>query len=300
MQGPRSFPLGRIQDLAAQEDCPLCRLVIKCLDKELAENAPETVYHLNWDDMYGDDISRHSKGGSRCLYISYGSPLPWGPRFFLLAADAPSELCLGRVVHQEINIQLLRRWMSMCDEWHGAECQEPVFHKVDNPWSLPSFFLIDAHMQCLVRPSTPSRYLALSYVWGTTKSLLTIQSNLHDLQKPLAFTRNSNLSNTVRDAIKLTEMLGERFLWIDQLCIVQDDITTKQIAIKNMDKIYAHAELTIVAAAGNNATVGLPGVNGRPRTPQIMEEVKEGLRLIFASRWPEELDHSYYETRAWT
>lgn len=292
IQNSSPFPLGRIQDIAAQEHCPFSRLVISCLDKEFAEKAPETVYYLSWDDYHGDD--------TRCLYISYGYTLPWGPRFLLLAADAPSELGFGRIVHEETDIQLLRRWMSLCSEWHGAECHEPVLCKVDSPWSLSSFFLIDVQMQCLVRPPAPSRYLALSYVWGASPSLLTTQSNLCDLRKPFALARNQNLSNTVRDAIRLTETLGERFLWIDQLCIIQDDITSKQPAIGNMDKIYAHAELTIVAAAGNNAVAGLPGINGRPRTPQVMEEVKEGLRLINASRWPHELDESYYETRAWT
>jgi hypothetical protein len=55
-------------------------------------------------------------------------------------------------------------------------------------------------------------------------------------------------------------MIGERYLWVDSLCIVQDDPQEKHGQIANMDAIYGNAILTINAAAGQDANAGLPGV----------------------------------------
>jgi hypothetical protein len=55
--------------------------------------------------------------------------------------------------------------------------------------------------------------------------------------------------------------MWERFLWVDSLSIEQDDPVHQKRQIDIMDTIYASATLTIVAAAGNHADSGLPGVS---------------------------------------
>ncbi len=64
------------------------------------------------------------------------------------------------------------------------------------------------------------------------------------------------------DAIKFTEMIGERYLWVDRLCIVQDDFEAKHAQIHNMGPIYANAYFTKVAALGTSADYGLRGIRG--------------------------------------
>jgi hypothetical protein len=49
----------------------------------------------------------------------------------------------------------------------------------------------------------------------------------------------------------LVKALNERFLWVDALCLVQND---------EMDMIYERVLMTIVAASGDNVNAGLPGV----------------------------------------
>lgn len=47
------------------------------------------------------------------------------------------------------------------------------------------------------------------------------------------------LPGTIEDAIRLTSSLGYRYLWIDALCIVQDDpISEKKRHLGRMDAIY--------------------------------------------------------------
>lgn len=71
----------------------------------------------------------------------------------------------------------------------------------------------------------------------------------------------ARLPQTVRDAMQLCLDLGERYLWVNSLCITQDDPITQKQQIDIMDSIYASATLTIVAAAGDHADSGLPGIS---------------------------------------
>ncbi|EIW52291.1 uncharacterized protein TRAVEDRAFT_156351 [Trametes versicolor FP-101664 SS1] len=64
------------------------------------------------------------------------------------------------------------------------------------------------------------------------------------------------LPATIRDAIKLTHMLGFRWLWVDSLCILQDSDEDKAHEIGRMHSIYRYAHLTIIAASAESVTQG--------------------------------------------
>lgn len=70
----------------------------------------------------------------------------------------------------------------------------------------------------------------------------------------------SQIPETIRNAIEVVKLLGERYLWVDTLCISQDDKETKSREIDSMAAIYANAILTIVAAEGGNSDYGLRGL----------------------------------------
>ncbi|OMP84353.1 hypothetical protein BK809_0000360, partial [Diplodia seriata] len=71
----------------------------------------------------------------------------------------------------------------------------------------------------------------------------------------------TQVPRTVEDAMQLTTMLGERFLWIDRLCIIQDDKDNWHSQIQMMGSIYANAYCTIIASGGRDADYGIPGLN---------------------------------------
>ncbi|KAH6647812.1 heterokaryon incompatibility [Truncatella angustata] len=62
------------------------------------------------------------------------------------------------------------------------------------------------------------------------------------------------LKDIVRDAISATKSLGYRYLWVDKHCIDQSNETDIRRQISQMGNIYAQAEVTIIAAAGQDAT----------------------------------------------
>jgi hypothetical protein len=71
--------------------------------------------------------------------------------------------------------------------------------------------------------------------------------------------------------MSLVYSLGERYLWVDALCIMQDDMEHKMRDIANMDRIYNHASATLVALHGADAAAGLPGLRPNSRPPQLVE-----------------------------
>lgn len=97
-------------------------------------------------------------------------------------------------------------------------------------------------------------YLALSYVWGNSEQAhQTTTSNVS------AYERGINprmLPQTLRDAIRVTHMLGFRSLWVDSLCILQDSPQDKAQEISGMHHIYRNAQLTIMAAGAQSVEAG--------------------------------------------
>jgi len=144
--------------------------------------------------------------------------------------------------------------------------------------------------------------VALSYVWGGSQSAETRLDNLE------AFRRNGSLKDcspslpqTILDAIKLVRKMGLNYLWIDRLCIVQDDFATKDDAISNMKYIYHATYITIVTATGKDAAAGLPGVRAGSRGwTQPIEEIQPGIRLTTSNPSSMEFLNSKYNARGWT
>jgi hypothetical protein len=76
----------------------------------------------------------------------------------------------------------------------------------------------------------------------------------------------------------VTKELHIRYLWVDALCIVQDDLSEKYTQMAIMAQIYLHAAVCLVAAAGSDANAGLPGVStGRSLWHQSATEVSSSL-----------------------
>jgi hypothetical protein len=110
------------------------------------------------------------------------------------------------------------------------------------------------------------------------------------------------IPNTIQDAMRMTKLLGERFLWVDSLCIIQDDDSDRRAQIRRMDSIYIGAFVTLIAACGDDCNTGLPGVPPhRARHPrQVVLEIGR-LRHASVHKDPfEELYSSRWNTRGWT
>ncbi|KAH7044622.1 heterokaryon incompatibility protein-domain-containing protein, partial [Macrophomina phaseolina] len=188
----------------------------------------------------------------------------------------------------------IEQWLGHCDKAHVGICDQAVPPRSTNV--LRTLLLVDIAQGCLVRLPTSTRYFALSYVWGNLPSTTeTRKENLDFLCSEgtiTATTRVLQLPNTIRDALRLLQRLGEKYLWVDRLCIVQDDEANRNVHITNMDSIYANAYCTIVAADGEDADYGLPGAGLRPR--HLLQRTLDFPSCSFKSIFPPDA------TRGWT
>lgn len=171
---------------------------------------------------------------------------------------------------QQVDFKLMRRWLKDCDHNHGPSCNHPrpgnrIKAEID-------LIFIDVVEECLVFGSSSDEYLVLSYTWGETNMCMTLLENVEARRQPKALA-SVPFPKSIRDAMNLVRSLGERLLWIDAICIVQDDDAQKRRDIPNMDIVYGRAYATIVALNGDNADAGLPGVAPGTRACQQIETI---------------------------
>lgn len=191
--------------------------------------------------------------------------LPWGFRL-QQKDDSNNDVPRGAIIDpQKIKIDTLRKWKNECLETHGAECENP--YPIYNFGSTAPLWLVDTKQQCVV-PGQPSMtYVTLSYVWGKKDSLRCVRANLQSLQQAGALSKpefEPLIPHTIRDAMRLVAMFGERYLWVDSLCIVQDDEAAKPSELNKMAAIYSSSCLTIIAADAEDSWEGLKGIT-KPR-----------------------------------
>ncbi|GME36487.1 hypothetical protein MMC22_011993 [Neofusicoccum parvum] len=206
---------------------------------------------------------------------------------------------LGREWDQDhIDVGLVKTWICDCRKLHLG-CEETILPSDEAV--VAHFKLIDVLDMCIVDASIDTEYLTLSYVWGTTNNFLTTTENITRLREPGALSElEGEIPATIWDAIVLVSRLSFRYLWIDSLCIVQDDARTKIAAINAMDVIYSRSLCTIVAASGNGAHSGLNGVKQGSRNEKQNVEVVKGLKLMSITHLDDYFSTSVYDTRAWT
>jgi hypothetical protein len=96
-----------------------------------------------------------------------------------------------------------------------------------------------------------SQYATLSYCWGEKQRTTTTENlSAYTLALP------QDLPKTILDAIEVCRSIGISYLWVDALCIVQNDGNEKMDQISKMGSIYKNSTVTIVAASANTVSSG--------------------------------------------
>jgi hypothetical protein len=221
-------------------------------------------------------------------------------------------LVYGRMIQPQIDVENdCRQWLEHCFKHHGKHCNEPSWWNGLRQPHGSHFRLIDVNEMRIVQKDVANlsqndrpKYAALSYVWGTAGSKclnLKIQ-NLDSLSTQLE-GQSPPMAKTIQDAILVTKRMGLPYLWVDSLCIIQydkdkDDAQARASQIEQMDLIFGHAVLTIVAADGLDAEAGLPGISTVAVRDQIASEVQPNVNVLLAV--PYSKSNGKWDTRAWT
>ena len=108
----------------------------------------------------------------------------------------------------------------------------------------------DDYKISLITTSKRVDYATLSYCWGGPQQYVTTKANAG---QPI---QTVQLGRTIQDAIFVTYRLGLQFLWVDAICIAQDDDEEKAVEIGRMADIYQGSYLTISAAKAASSREG--------------------------------------------
>jgi hypothetical protein len=96
-------------------------------------------------------------------------------------------------------------------------------------------------------------YATLSHCWGSLKLLQLTTRNLQLLQDGMP---REALCQTFQDAVFIVQELGLKYLWIDSLCIIQDDPEDWRHESKLMSNVYGASTINIAASSASDGNGG--------------------------------------------
>lgn len=96
------------------------------------------------------------------------------------------------------------------------------------------------------------RYIALSYCWGGHLPLKSTTSNISEMKNRIPWNK---LPRVFKDVIYVARMLKVQYVWIDSLCIIQDDKEDWETEAAKMAEYYSQAHLVIACSTSPNPTV---------------------------------------------
>jgi hypothetical protein len=107
------------------------------------------------------------------------------------------------------------------------------------------------------------KYISLSHCWGSSETLTTTQESYEARTKGIPL---SHLPKTFLDAVIIARHLGIRYVWIDSLCIMQENVADWARESGRMRDIYSNAYIVVAA---NHARDGSEGCfHQRPARPE--------------------------------
>jgi hypothetical protein len=156
-------------------------------------------------------------------------------------------------------------WLENCLNHHKL-CQ------ADEKAGLPSR-VIDLGIEEDIRPrliavgAAVGAYVALSYCWGEDDTLTTTTENISTHMIDLKF---SSLPKVYRDHMIIARALNVRYVWIDALCIVQDDAQYWAREAAKMCSIYENAHMTVSADCSPGVHHGIFSEQSYATPPSIL------------------------------
>jgi Heterokaryon incompatibility protein (HET) len=158
------------------------------------------------------------------------------------------------------SFETVATWIEDCKENHICSKRLPL-KDLDHDFQTWPARLVDVRafgnddmdVRLADNDGSARKYCTLSYCWGTSKTFTTTSRSLRLRKTRINF---HSLPGTFRDAVTITRQLGVRWLWIDALCIVQDDRRDWEQESVKMGAIYSMAYVTVAADSGKDCTSG--------------------------------------------
>lgn len=279
----RSYDVTKIEE--AMEDSRVsCRLSVRPANTIYLRRSGIGVFNQIRVDLTqwktGKDYSflyltqRHIEGLDRMDVISH--------RIGTQAKDVPFTM-KRNAIDAAFDMACLKQWLCDCENGHKHPDRSSYHLALQNLIRTGRFRLIDVENGFLVSPTTATRYLTLSYVWGKSMSYYastTTPSTYVQHQEKSASLDFTSLPQTIRDAIGIVKAIGERYLWVDGICIAQNDPIDKEANIAAMSSIYGSSVLTIIAGHGADAGAEIPRLRPQSNSAEPIISIVSNGRIV--------------------
>jgi hypothetical protein len=181
-------------------------------------------------------------------------------RVLTIDSDPMAPLVHGKLRERATFIKTTARsieqWLKKCDGDH-KHCKSGESRLPDRVLEISHPDVLNQNVKLVETRKgewEPSKYICLSYTWGTRGTVMTTSMTYKRLKKGVpAFV----LPSTMWQAIQIAQRLGIDYVWIDSICVLQDDEDDWLEQTAKMADIYGNAYLTIAAAASTEAQDGL-------------------------------------------
>jgi hypothetical protein len=298
-------------DLVNRQPCGFCRLILHLLS---FRNAQQMIH---WASQQSDGLLRRheykyyltlaSDDNLGTISVDYKSPehedyihvgcIYLSSGYFGIA----SRFRINHVPREtKIDHHTLLKYVKDCEKTH-PRCKARIQEAKSQ--AAIEIYLIDVKNNRIVKGRSDLVYVALSYVWGGTEIFKSTMNNVEILMQHNGLLKyEQNIPQLIKDAIQFTKNIGIRYIWIDALCIVQDDVSSKHQQIRQMDIIYSHATLTLVTIHAVNTLSSIHGVRTGTRSQPRAIELVDGVKLVTVpnSELTDFTKISVHTSRGWT
>lgn len=142
-------------------------------------------------------------------------------------------------------------------------------------------------------------YAAFSHCSGKRMMFRALKENIESLAKAIDFRR---LPRTFQDAIKTAWGLSVRYMWIDSLCIIQDDPEDWKHEAARMQQIFGNATCVIAASSSGSSSEGFLQI-GRDERPFVTLRSPSGAVSYvckFIDNFAQDMEEAPLTKRGWT
>lgn len=175
------------------------------------------------------------------------------------SSESPSsEYVAGRTIEaadSPQNMTLVRTWLRTCQKNH-TRCFQPLGGAaiISEPLeSLPTRVVglgesdDPDQIRLFHTGGSVGQYMTLSHRWGSNSLFHSVKLTKDNLDGYCRAIPYSTLTQTFKDAFKICQNLGFRYIWVDALCIIQDDEADWEREAMRMGDIFEGSVCTIAA-----------------------------------------------------
>lgn len=160
--------------------------------------------------------------------------------------------------------------------------------------------LVETRPASVQVPPVTGPYIALSHRWGELNPEQRFCTHEDNIEQRKTYIGYDSLPRTFQDAVRITRALRVRYLWIDSLCIIQEDPDDWATESGRMGEVFSNAYCTIAASSASSSLTGFLG----PRRPRdvIQLSTPDGVPLYLAEAVDDfraDVEHSILSSRGW-